>query len=98
MLAEAQFQQSEIVTLLMTIVLTPVVVSQLRRVEIPGRWAFFAAYFSIAVAYVATVAEGVLLPDAFNILEHGGIAFAGVFIAAGLWAITRSLPGRGDGR
>lgn len=74
-------QQSELIILVLSIALIPVVVWTYRGIELPGKPLLACALSAMFGAYVATVAEGFVAPTVFNALEHllfavGGLCFA----------------------
>ncbi len=81
------FEESEIVDLLMALLLTPIIWLSFRTLKLPGKTWFLFGYFVIMVAYACTVAEGYVLPDLFNALEHIGYALAGAGFAGGAWSM-----------
>ncbi|MHB1136788.1 MAG: hypothetical protein ACYDHQ_05915 [Coriobacteriia bacterium] len=84
------YQESEIVDLLMVLFLTPIMVATYRVIKVEGKQWFAVSYVMIAVGYVLTVAEGFIIPDALNLLEHVTHAFSGVFALVGATALFRS--------
>lgn len=85
------YSQSEIVNLVLGIAIIPILVSS--RPGIPSRFTnwFVAAYCFMLLAYVSTVAEGYIAPVAFNLIEHGSLAVAGVLFAIALMMRRREL-------
>lgn len=77
-------QASEVVILLMALFLSPVMYATLSTVEFGGKRAFYLMYGLMITSYVATVAEGFVLGDLFNLLEHAALGAAGVAAAIGM--------------
>jgi hypothetical protein len=84
------FQDSEIVTLLFMLATLPVLPSVLRGLELPGLPWFVAGYLCMAGAYVCTIAEGFVWPEALNLLEHLGYAGSGACILRGVIYLVRA--------
>lgn len=85
-------QPSEIADLVMMMVLGPIIIVVVRRV-IPALLLPAAIALGLmATGYVATVAEGFILPDFFNLVEHASYAFAG-FVFVWLLLSCRRLLG-----
>lgn len=88
---QSVYSQTEVVNLLLGISIIPILLAT--RASVPSqytRW-FVAAYVFMLVSYVSTVAEGYLLPDAFNLIEHGALAVAGCLFAITLFLRRREL-------
>ncbi len=85
------YSQSEVVNLVLGIAIIPILVSS--RPGIPSRFTgwFVAAYCFMLLSYVSTVAEGYWAPAAFNLIEHGSLAVAGVLFALALVMRRREL-------
>lgn len=85
------YSQSEVVNLILGIAMIPILVSN--RSAAPSRHTGYmvAGYSFMLVSYVATVAEGYLLSDLFNAVEHGALAFAGVLFAVYMIVRRREL-------
>ena len=91
------YQESEIVSLLLALFLTPVMARSARAVQMPGKAWFVAGYLSVVAGYVFTIVEGYWLYDLFNILEHLAYAVGGVWFAmGGLTLLRRSRASRAD--
>lgn len=84
------YQESEIVDLLMVVFLTPIMAASVRAIHLAGKRWFVAAYLTIVAGYVFTVAEGYILADVFNVLEHACYAGAGMLFAVGLTILARA--------
>jgi len=91
------YQPSEVVSLLLVIGLTPVMYRGIASLRIPGRRLLIAGYLALAVAYVATIAEGYWAPDLLNAVEHALYAASGILFAAGLVRLAVASR-RGDAR
>lgn len=83
------YQESEIVSLLMAIGLTPVLFASARRLRFAGESALKVGLSFMLASYVFTVAEGYYLPDIFNLLEHATLAGAAVAICVGIVQLGR---------
>lgn len=71
-------QPSEVVTLLVALVLAPMIVTSVIRIRMAHGALVLAALGALLVSYIATIVEGLLLPDLFNALEHFSLAAAGL--------------------
>lgn len=89
------FQQSEVVSLLLAAALTPVMYSGVRHVEFAGKRALMLALGALLGAYLFTVLETFVLPDAFNVAEHASLAVAGLAFAVSVVELALSER-RGD--
>ncbi|MBC7265366.1 MAG: hypothetical protein H5T75_00060 [Coriobacteriia bacterium] len=85
-------QPNEVVDLAVALFLTPIIVSGVRGFVSPARTLILAFVGCLLVALSATIAEGFLLYDLFNTLEHAMYAIAGTVAAAALVVAWRS-PG-----
>jgi len=80
---------SEAVSLLVTLMGLPLVVSALRRIGMTlGRWMFIVAYCCVLAGQIFTILEGFALPDLFNIMEHFSYSAAGILFAVSVWRQT----------
>lgn len=80
---------SEVVSLLVTLMGLPIVVSALRRIGMTlGRWLFIAAYCCVVAGQIFTIVEGFVLPDLFNMMEHFSYSAAGILFAISIWRQT----------
>jgi len=80
-----EFQSSEIADLLMMLVLGPIILIIVRRVA-PAMLGIVGLCIGfMAVGYVSTVLEGILLPEFLNLVEHASYAFAGL---AFIWLLV----------
>ena len=82
------YQPSEVADLVLMLAFGPVIVVSLRRGLKVVPVSCYVALGAMLGAYFFTVAEGFVLPDLFNLLEHvcyavAGIAFVGVVIQFG---------------
>ncbi len=87
-------QPSEIADLLMMMVLGPIIIIAVRRALPAAVLPVSIALGLMATGYVATVAEGFLFPEFFNLVEHASYAFAG-FVFVWLLLFLRGLLGHG---
>lgn len=91
-------QQSELIILVLSIALIPVVVWTYRGIDLPGK-PLACALGAMFGAYVATVAEGFVAPTILNALEHLLFAIGGLCFAALCVIVIRAWSsGPGDGR
>lgn len=92
-------QQSELIILVLSIALIPVVVWTYRGIEIPGKPLLACALGTILGAYTATVAEEFVAPTLMNALEHLLFATSGLcFAALSVIVIRAWSSGPEDGR
>lgn len=89
------FQENEIVNLLLVFASVPVLFFLSRKVRIPAGGLLYLSFGLVLVAYVFTVAEGVLWHDGFNVLEHLSEALAGLGFLAYAWRLSH-LPSPRD--
>jgi len=82
------FQESELINLCVSLITLVIVVSAIRRHEIPGFAWFYAGFCCIFAAAVFTLIEGVLWNELFNTLEHISYGLGGVSFAAGCLEIA----------
>jgi len=81
------FDSSEIADLLMMLVLGPIILAAIRRTAPALIRPAAVCVGLIATGYVATVIEGVALPEFFNLVEHASYAMAPL---AFLWLLKVS--------
>lgn len=87
-------QPSEAVTLLVTLMALPIVVSALRRIGMStGRRLFVAAFCCVIAGQIFTILEGFAYPDLFNLLEHYSYSAAGIVFATSVLLQTGSKIG-----
>ena len=84
------FQQDEIVNLIYGIGGLIIILTMLRRIYSDRIKLFLIGYLVLVVAYIATVLEGVIWPDALNIIEHTGYAVTGILFAIAVWMNLRA--------
>jgi len=87
-------QPSEIADLLMMMVLGPIIIIAVHRALPAAIVPVSIALGLMATGYIATVLEGFLLPEFFNLVEHASYAFAG-FVFVWLLLFLRGLLGHG---
>jgi len=92
------YQPSELADLILFMALGPVIVVALRRTLSPVPSACYVALAAMLGAYVFTFAEGFVLPDLLNLLEHVCYAVAGVAFAVLLFQFRRLNPTPGRHR
>lgn len=80
------FQPSEIADFLMMLVLGPVTLVVARRIAPVTVGPVALCLGLMFTGYSATIIEGVVLPDFFNLVEHGAYAAGGL---AFIWLLTR---------
>jgi hypothetical protein len=85
-------QPSEVVDLVVALFLAPIIISGLRGLSSPARGLIVAFVCCLLVALTATIAEGFVLYDVFNTLEHAMYAAAGL-IAAAIMIVAWRSPG-----
>lgn len=88
------YQASEIVQLVLVACITPMVVSGVRAVRIRHKGWLVASYVAMVCAYVLTVAEGYVLPDLMNTLEHCAYAVSGLTLAVAMHGLSRDARSR----
>jgi hypothetical protein len=86
------YQPSELADLVLFVAFGPMIVVALRRTLSPVPSACYVALAAMLGAYVFTVAEGFVLPDLLNLLEHVCYAIAGVAFAAVLYQFRHLSP------
>jgi hypothetical protein len=85
-------QPNEVVDLAVALFVTPIILSGIRGFVSPARGLIVAFVGCLLVALSATIAEGFVLYDVFNTLEHAMYAVAGLIAAAVMIVAWRS-PG-----
>jgi hypothetical protein len=80
------YEPSEVADLLMMLVLGPVTLVVARRIAPVTFWPVALCIGLMFTGYSATIIEGFVLPDFFNLVEHGAYALAGI---AFVWLLTR---------
>ncbi|MDI6901607.1 MAG: hypothetical protein QMC79_07960 [Anaerosomatales bacterium] len=88
------FQPSEIVVLIVSLAMSPIIVTSARRLGAPLGPRIMAVFACVFVAYVATVLEGILLFDLFSFLEHALLTLTGVLLMLGIIAVDRQVRNR----
>ncbi|MDO9107365.1 MAG: hypothetical protein Q7U89_00025 [Coriobacteriia bacterium] len=83
------YSQTEVVNLLLGISIIPILLGTHAIVPSRHTSGYAAAYVFMLASYVSTVAEGYLLPDVFNFIEHGALAVAGCLFAVTLFLRRR---------
>jgi hypothetical protein len=87
------YQPSEIADFLMMLVLGPVTLVVARRIAPITFWPVAVCIGLMFTGYAATIIEGFLLPDFFNLVEHLSYALAGI---AFVWLLARVGTYLGD--
>ena len=82
-------QESEIVSLLLGAFALVILLTMLRRTEMPSFPAIYAGFGFVLLAYFFAVAEGFAYQDTFDFLERECLALAGLAFAAGCWRLCR---------
>lgn len=90
-----QIQQSELIILVLAVAFLPLMVRAYRGIDLPGKRWLAAMVAATLVAYVATIAEGFVLPEPLNVLEHASFAVAGVCLARVAFELSRYRIGKG---
>jgi len=88
------YQASEIVQLILVACITPMVVSGIRATTVRHKGWLVASYAAMICAYVLTVAEGYVLPELMNVLEHVAYALSGIALAVAMYFLSRDGRGR----
>jgi len=89
------YQPSEIADFLMMLVLGPITLLVARRIAPRTFWPVALCIGLMFTGYAATIIEGFVLPDFFNLVEHGAYALAGL---AFVWLLTRVGTYLGDAK
>lgn len=90
--ALVDYQPSEIADLILMVALGPVIVIALRRALKVVPISCYIALGAMLGAYFFTVAEGLVLPDLLNLLEHVCYSIAGVAFVAVVIQFGRIVP------
>lgn len=77
------FQESEIVNLVFTLLITVFFLIFSRGYRRPYFPFLYLGFFCMLLAYVFTVVEGVVFPVFFNLAEHSCYAVSGIFFLMG---------------
>jgi len=77
------FQESELINLCVSLITFIIVVSAIRKNQIPDFAWFYAGFCCIFAASVFTVVEGVVYHELFDTLEHFSYSFGAFSFAAG---------------
>ncbi|GAB4291578.1 MAG: hypothetical protein Kow0067_18250 [Coriobacteriia bacterium] len=85
------FQPSEIVVLIVSLAMSPIIVTSARRLGEPLGPRIMWVFACVFVAYVATVLEGIVLFDLFNLVEHAFLMLTGVLLMLGVVRISRRV-------
>ncbi|MDY0339924.1 MAG: hypothetical protein RBS17_01760 [Coriobacteriia bacterium] len=83
-------QQSEIITLVLSVAFIPVAIWTYRGISLPHKPLLAWALGAMFGGYAATVIEGFIAPILFNYVEHLAYAIAGVCFATLGVAVLRS--------
>lgn len=87
-----EFQESEVVCLVLALVFAVAIVVLRRAERLPDLPLIYGAAGFMIAATGFTVLEGVLWYGFFNLLEHVCYALAGVFLALGCWQLIGREP------
>ncbi len=79
------FQESELITLFVTVVSLLAVLPVLIKERVPGSNLFLLAYAFFFSSQIFTVVEGIFLGELFNILEHLTYVLTGALFVTGCW-------------
>jgi len=82
------FQESELINLCISLISFIIVSLTISKHEIHGLRLLYAGLCCIFAASIFTVAEGVVLHELFNTLEHMSYGLAGIAFAAGCFQMT----------
>ena len=95
-------QQNEFVTLVLGVgVLLFVVVNRVHLRRLPSFRLIFCAFAAALGGWIASVAEGFVMPEALNVLEHFLGLLAAVLLAVWSWLVFvqgRAVRHDGDSR
>ncbi len=80
--------------LIISFAMSPIIVMSARRLDPPFGSRIIWIFVCILGAYIATVLEGILFFDLFNVLEHAFLALTGVLLMLGVIALERQARGR----
>lgn len=86
------YQPSEVADLILMLALGPVIIVLLRRAMDTVPTGAYVAIGAMFGAYFCTVAEGFVLPDLCNLIEHACYAAAGVAFVVTLVQLVRIMP------
>ena len=88
---------TEVLQLVIAVVMAPIIIFSLQRIEMPSKPYFTVALLALTFAYVFTVVEGFAAPELFNTLEHAMLALSGVMFAMSAWVGVEYWHRRGGG-
>lgn len=88
------YQASEIVQLILVAGITPMVVSGVRALRISHKGWLVVSYAAMVCGYILTVAEGYVLPEFMNTLEHCAYAVSGLALAVAMYGLSRDARRR----
>lgn len=89
-------QANELINLVITVVLAPLLYVGLREVPAGARRAFAGGYSAMLVAYICTLAEAYTAPVLLNLVEHLAVATGAALILLGVVRISRTFAPSGD--
>ena len=84
------FQESEIINLALGLIGLIVLARFVERKRMEQFSLFLMGYLALLGAYVATLVEGVIAHDLFNLLEHALMALSGILFAMGVWRLGKT--------
>ena len=77
------FQESELINFCISLITLIIVISVIRKNQIPDFAWFYAGFCCIFAASVFTVVEGAVYHELFDTLEHFSYTLGALFFAAG---------------
>ena len=90
-------QGTEGLLLAVSVILAPIIIYVLRRIDLPSKQYFALALVALTLSYLFTVLEGFFAHDLLNVLEHAMLAISGVLFAVSAWLLRVHWYSRRDG-
>jgi hypothetical protein len=84
------YYPNEVASLIFGFIAAVIILLLFRKKDLPRFRLIFTAFLFILAANFFTVAEGFLLPELLNILEHVSYALAGLLFTALCWSMVRT--------
>lgn len=86
-------QENEAVTLLLGVITLAFLIAKREEVRrLPDSKMLLLAFAAGIIAWTATVLEGIVLPQTFNIIEHTSYAASSVLIGLWCWNFDPKRP------
>ena len=82
------FQESELINLCVSLITLIIVVSAIRKKQIPDFAWFYTGFCCIFAASVFTILEGVVYHELFDTLEHFSYSLGALSFAAGCFKVA----------